>query len=162
PRDITGVVPAYGPMNDVHPAHGRFITDSDVQTGARVVVFGSERAQEFFSTDDPVGKTVTIDGTRHLVVGVMEDKYFSFHHKHSNPRWMNRNILIPITTFFIRRGESLDRGKVSVMNARMVDIKNHEEPVDEIRRVLLRNHGVKDFEVMSRIANLKRNESQNR
>src|ERR1041385_1992433 len=26
PRDITGVVPAYSPMNDVHPARGRFIT----------------------------------------------------------------------------------------------------------------------------------------
>jgi len=162
PRDITGVVPAYSAMNDVHPARGRFITDSDVQTAARVVVFGSERAQEFFSTDDPIGKTVTIDGTGYQVVGVMEEKYFSFDHKHNNLRWMNRNIFIPITTMFIRRGESLDRGQVSVMNARMVDIKNHEEPVDEIRRVLLREHGVKDFEVMSRIANLKRNEEQNR
>jgi putative ABC transport system permease protein len=162
PRDITGVVPAYSAMNDVHPARGRFITDSDVQTAARVVVFGSERAQEFFSTDDPIGKTVTIDGTGYQVVGVMEEKYFSFDHKHNNLRWMNRNIFIPITTMFVRRGESLDRGQLGVVNARMVDIKNHEEPVDEIRRVLFREHGVKDFEVMSRIANLKRNEEQNR
>lgn len=162
PRDITGVVPAYSPMNDVHPARGRFITDSDVQTAARVVVFGSERAAEFFSTDDPIGKTVTIDGTGYLVVGVMEEKYFSFDHKHNNLRWMNRNIFIPITTMFTRRGETLDRGKVDVMNARMVDIKHHEDATDQIRKVLHREHGVKDYEVMSRIANLKRNEEQNR
>src|SRR5690242_7735031 len=43
PRAVLGVVPAYSPMNDVHAARGRFITDSDVQTAARVVVFGSER-----------------------------------------------------------------------------------------------------------------------
>ncbi len=162
PRDVTGVVPAYSAMNDVHPARGRFITDTDLQTAARVVVFGSERAAEFFSTDDPVGKTVTINGTGYLVVGVMEEKYFSFDHKHNNLRWMNRNIFIPITTYFTRKGESLDRGKVNSMNARMVDIKNHEEPVDQIRKVLYREHGVKDYEVMSRIANLKRNEEQNR
>jgi putative ABC transport system permease protein len=162
PRDISGVVPAYSAMNDVHAANGRFITDSDVQTAARVVVFGSERAAEFFSTDNPIGKTVTINGTGYQVVGVMEEKYFSFDHKHNNLRWMNRNIFIPITTFFTRKGESLDRGKVNVMNARMVDIKTHEDAVDQIRKVLYREHGVKDYEVMSRIANLKRNEEQNR
>src|SRR6266446_3950029 len=30
PREIMGIVPAFGPMNDVHVAKGRFISDSDV------------------------------------------------------------------------------------------------------------------------------------
>ena len=162
PRSVMGIVPAYSPMNDVHAGRGRFITDQDVQSAARVVVFGSERAQEFFSTDDPIGKTVAINGTGYLVVGVMEEKYFSFDHKRNVLRWMNRQIYIPITTFFTRKGETLERGKVSFMNARMRDVKKHEEAVDEIRKVLRREHGVKDFEVLSRIANLKRNEQQNR
>ncbi len=162
PRDVMGIMPAYSPMNDVHAAHGRFITDSDVQTAARVVVFGSERAAEFFSTDDPIGKTVTINGTGYQVVGVMEEKYFSFDHKRNVLRWMNRQIYIPITTYFTRKGDSLERGKVNMINARMIDIKNHEDAVDQIRKVLYREHGTKDFEVMSRIANLKRNEQNNR
>src|SRR5207247_11325248 len=45
---------------------------------------------------------------------------------------------------------------------RMRDIKKHEEAVDQIRKVLLREHGVKDYEVMSRVANLRRNEQNNR
>jgi len=162
PRSIMGVVPAYSPMNDVHAALGRFITDSDLATGARVVVFGSDRAQEFFSTDNPIGKTVSINGTGYLVVGVMEEKYFSFDKKHNVMRWMNRQIYIPITTYFTRKGEPLERGKVSFMNARMRDVKNHEEAVDQIRKVLYRAHGVKDYEVLSRIANLKRNEANNK
>jgi len=44
----------------------------------------------------------------------------------------------------------------------MRDIKKHEEAVDQIRKVLLREHGVKDYEVMSRVANLRRNEQNNR
>ena len=161
PRDVMGIVPSYSPMNDVQAGQGRFITDQDVQTAARVVVFGSERAQEFFSTDNPIGKTVTINGTGYLVVGVMEEKYFTFDHKHNVLRWMNRQIYIPITTYFTRHGETLETGKVSFMNARMIDIKKHEEAVDQIRKVLLREHGVKDYEVLSRVANLKRNEQQN-
>ena len=161
PRDIMGVVPAYSPMNDVHAAVGRFITDQDVQTAARVVVFGSERAQEFFSTDNPIGKIVTINGTGYQVVGVMEEKYFSFDHKHNVMRWANRQIYIPITTFFTRKGQTLETGKVSFMNARMINVKKHEEAVDQIRKVLHREHGVKDYEVLSRVANLKRNEQQN-
>src|SRR5436309_3423879 len=46
--------------------------------------------------------------------------------------------------------------------SRMNDVKNHEEAVDQIRKVLHREHGVKDYEVMSRVANLKRNEDNNR
>ena len=161
PRGIMGVVPAYSPMNDVHAARGRFITDQDVQTAARVVVFGSERAEEFFSTDNPIGKTVTINGSGYTVVGVMEEKYFSFDHKHNVMRWANRQIYIPITTYFTRKGQSLETGKVSFMNARMISVKKHEEAVDQIRKVLHRQHGVKDYEVMSRVANLKRNAQQN-
>jgi ABC-type antimicrobial peptide transport system permease subunit len=161
PRSVLGVVPAYSPMNDVHAARGRFITDGDVQAAARVVVFGSERASEFFSTDNPIGKTVTINGTGYTVVGVMEDEYFSFDHKRNVLRWKNRQIYIPITTFFTRKGQTLERGKVSFMNARMRNVKKHEEAVEQIRKVLYREHGVKDFEVLSRVANLKRNEQNN-
>ena len=53
PRSIMGVTPAYSPMNDFHAGTGRFITDNDLATAARVVVLGTERAQEFFGSDDP-------------------------------------------------------------------------------------------------------------
>jgi len=159
---VMGILPAYSPMNDVHVTNGRFISDQDVQSGARVVVLGTERAEEFFSTDNPIGKTVTINGTGYQVVGVMKEKYFSFDHKRNVLRWMNRQVYIPITTYFTRKGQSLETGKVNFMNARMMDVKNHEEAVDQIRKVLHRAHGTKDYEVMSRVANLKRNESNNR
>ena len=162
PHEVMGILPAYSPMNDVHVTNGRFISDQDVQTAARVVVLGTERAEEFFSTDNPVGKTVIIGGAGYTVVGVQDEKYFSFDQKRNVMRWMNKQMYIPITTMMVRRGESVSKGKVSVMNARMKDIKRHKEAVEQIQGVLQRNHGVKDFEVLSRVANLKRNEADNK
>ena len=162
PRSIMGITPAYSPMNDCHAAEGRFITDNDLASAARVVVLGSERAREFFGSEDPIGKTMTISGTGYLVVGVMEEKYFSFDHKHNVMRWMNRQMYIPITTFVTRRGEPLEYGKVSFMHARMRGVEHADDAVAEIKSILLRAHGVRDFEVISRVANLKRNEQNGR
>lgn len=162
PRDVMGVSPAYSPMNDFHAGRGRFISDADVSSAARVVVLGSDRAREFFGSDDPIGKTMSINGSGYQVVGVMEEKYFSFDKKRNVLRWMNRNTYIPITTFVTRRGEPLEQGRISFMHARMRDIKHADEAVDEIKRILMREHGVADFEVFSRVANLRRNEEQNK
>jgi putative ABC transport system permease protein len=157
-----GVTPAYAPVAFFRAEHGRFITDQDLTSAARVVVLGTTRAQEFFGSDNPIGKTLTIDGTGYLVVGVMEEKYFSFGNGRNALRWMNRFLYIPISTMMTRSGEPLQQGKIWFMNARMKDVTRHREAVAEIERILLRQHGVKDFEVFSRVANLARNESENK
>lgn len=162
PRSVMGVLPAYAPMSDFHAEHGRFISDSDVASAARVVVLGTERAQEFFGSDDPVGKTLSINGAGYQVVGVMEEKFFAFEKNRNVLRWMNRQMYIPFTTLVTRRGEPLREGKVSFMHVRMRDIKRNQQAVDEIKAILLRQHGTEDFDVFSRVANLKRNEQNNK
>jgi putative ABC transport system permease protein len=161
-RSVMGVTPAYSPISFHKVGRGRFITDQDLSGAARVVVLGTTRAEELFGSDDPLGKTMTMDGAGYLVVGVMEEKYFSFDQKRNALRWMNRLMYIPMTTMTTRRGQPLQQGKLSFMNARMKDIKRHKEAVAEIERILLREHGTKDFQVFSRVANLARNESENK
>jgi putative ABC transport system permease protein len=161
-RAVMGVTPAYSPISFFHVEHGRFITDTDLQTAARVVVLGTTRSAEFFGSDNPIGKTIAINGAGYLVVGVMEEKYFSFDQKRNVLRWMNRQMYIPLTTFMTRKGEPLEQGKIAFMHARMKDTTRHKEAVAEIERFLFRRHGVRDFEVFSRVANLARNESENK
>jgi ABC-type antimicrobial peptide transport system permease subunit len=161
-REISGITPEYAPLTDFHAGAGRFITDNDVASAARVVVLGSERAQEFFGSDNPIGKTLTIGDTGYSVVGVMEEKYFTFDDKRNVLRWMNRQIYIPVTTLITRRGETLSHGKIDRMQTRMKSVKRSDEAVDEVARILMREHGVKDYEVMSRVANLRRNEQNNK
>src|ERR1700682_4572615 len=57
PREIMGIVPAFGPMNDVHVANGRFITDADVAGAARVLLLGSARATASFGRETPLWAT---------------------------------------------------------------------------------------------------------
>jgi putative ABC transport system permease protein len=159
-REVMGVTPAYSPITYFRVERGRFITDLDLQTAARVVVLGTTRAAEFFGSDNPIGKTITIDGSGYLVVGVMEEKYFSFDQKRNVLRWMNRQMYMPITTMMTRNGEPLEQGRIAFMHVRMKDVKRHKEAVSEIESVLFRQHGVKDYEVFSRVANLQRNESE--
>jgi putative ABC transport system permease protein len=161
-REVMGVTPAYSAITFFHVERGRFITDHDVQSAARVVVLGTARVEEFFGSDNPVGKTMIINGAGYLVVGVMEEKYFSFDQRRNALRWMNRQMYMPITTMTTRQGQPLQNGKLSFMHARMKDIKRHKEAVAEIERILKRQHGVKDFEVYSRVANLAKNESENK
>jgi putative ABC transport system permease protein len=161
-RDVMGVTPYYSPISFFNVEHGRFITDTDLQSAARVVVLGTTRARELFGTDNPVGKTMAINGAGYLVVGVMEEKYFSFDQKRNVLRWMNRQMYMPITTMMTRKGEPLETGRISFMHARMKDVKRHKEAVADIESILRRQHGTDDFEVFSRVANLARNESENK
>jgi len=162
-RPVMGVTSFYSPISFFKVERGRFITDTDLTSAARVVVLGTTRAAEFFGSDNPVGKTLTLNGAGYLVVGVMEEKYFSFDNgEHNALRWMNRQMYIPITTMMTRKGEPLEQGRITFMHARMKDVKRHKEAVAELEAILHRQHGTKDYEVFSRVANLQRNESENK
>jgi putative ABC transport system permease protein len=53
-------------------AAGRFFTEDEVTSAARVVVLGSDTAAELFSGPvSPVGQTVSVDGTPLTVIGVL-------------------------------------------------------------------------------------------
>jgi putative ABC transport system permease protein len=53
-------------------ARGQPFGESDVATGRRVALLGAGIAEQLFPGQDPIGRTVTIGGIRHRVVGVME------------------------------------------------------------------------------------------
>ncbi|HXB57787.1 MAG TPA: ABC transporter permease [Vicinamibacteria bacterium] len=72
---IRGVDPSFGEMrNQVPQAGGRFIDEPDLAEKRRVVFLGDELAQDLFGTQDVVGKTVLINQSSFLVVGVMQKK----------------------------------------------------------------------------------------
>ena len=54
-------------------ASGRWFTKQEAAAGANVVVLGSETASELFSVGNPVGQTVTVNGTALAVIGVLDE-----------------------------------------------------------------------------------------
>jgi putative ABC transport system permease protein len=69
-----GVTPGYGIVTNIAAESGRFISDADVRTAARVVVLGPTVAEKLFGDFDPVGQVVRINTIPFTIVGLLESK----------------------------------------------------------------------------------------
>jgi putative ABC transport system permease protein len=76
---IVGVTPAYEAVRNFHVDSGDFISDTQVEAAARVIVLGTGVAQNLFGEEDPIGQTLRVSignrsGANLRVIGVMEQK----------------------------------------------------------------------------------------
>lgn len=73
-----GATADYAVVANINPENGRFISEADVRSAARVVVLGPTVARKLFGDYDPVGETLRINRTPFSVIGVLESKGSSF------------------------------------------------------------------------------------
>ena len=71
--DLQGSESTYSDVWQVEMIHGRFFNEVDNQHRAKVVVLGEDVAKGLFSTADPSGKSVELDGQMMQVLGVMKN-----------------------------------------------------------------------------------------
>ncbi len=71
---VTGVTKDYQETNSYEMANGRFISDGDNTSLSRVAVLGSQTAEDLFGSLNPVGKTISVNGVKFEVAGVLESK----------------------------------------------------------------------------------------
>ncbi len=72
---IAGTTPEYLPIRAWSVAHGASFADSDVDTGAKVILLGDTVATRLFGAGtDPVGRTVRMRGVPFSVIGVLQKK----------------------------------------------------------------------------------------
>ena len=76
---VIGVTPGYDTVRNYTVAVGDFISDSHMDTRARVVVLGAGVAQKLFGEGDPMGQNVRVStfgrsGATMRVIGVLEPK----------------------------------------------------------------------------------------
>jgi putative ABC transport system permease protein len=74
-------------------ARGRFYTATEVEHSAPVVVLGADVREAIFPHEDPIGKDITVNGTRYNVVGALYKKGEQFGYSPDN------KILLPFGTF---------------------------------------------------------------
>ena len=73
--DVHGVTPVFASMRTIVPQDGgRWIDQLDWDLRRRVAFLGNELAETIFGTTDPVGKTIRLNGSPFLVIGVMVKK----------------------------------------------------------------------------------------
>jgi putative ABC transport system permease protein len=73
--DMSANSPMFAVMRNIIPASGgRYINALDIDRRRRVVFLGDKLKQDLFKDEDAVGRTVMIDNTPFLVIGVMQEK----------------------------------------------------------------------------------------
>lgn len=72
--NVTGVTEDYQVVRSYDVATGRFITNGDNKAQALVAVLGSQTAVDLFGSLSPIGKTVSVNGIKFEVVGVLVSK----------------------------------------------------------------------------------------
>lgn len=71
---VIGTTPESQNIRRLNLAEGRFFNDLDVQRNRRVMVLGSEVAEQLFEEENPVGKKVRIKNVTLEIIGVMQEK----------------------------------------------------------------------------------------
>ena len=112
---------------------GRFFSNGEERSGARVTIIGNDIKDAFFEYQDPIGKSIKIDGIKFRVIGVLE-KQGKFLGLFS----VDNQAILPLgayTRLFSKRGFM----RISIK----VDENNIEEAKDEIHAVMRRIRGLK-------------------
>ena len=92
--NLVGVSSNYADIRNINLAQGRFLTEADDLHRAPVCFVGSDVVKKFFSSVDPIGKTIRAGTHTYEVVGVAEEIGSVFGDSQDN------FILIPLGTYY--------------------------------------------------------------
>ncbi|MBI3941499.1 MAG: ABC transporter permease, partial [Chloroflexi bacterium] len=150
---IYGVTPEYAGVRNMKVARGRYISNNDVETLARVAVLGKIPAQNLFKGADPIGQVVKIQRVPFRVVGVLVEKGGTNAFGGSQ----DDVILVPLSTAQVRligsRAVTGSSRLVSAINISAVSEEKVDQLVQEITLELRRRHKIQftgdDFTIIT-------------
>ncbi len=92
--DIIGTTPSYLDIRGWNLSSGYAFSDSDIRSATRVALIGNTVAQNIFGDDiDPVGKTIRINQSPFVILGVLGSKGQTL-----DGRDQDDTIIVPLTT----------------------------------------------------------------
>ena len=150
---VVGVTPEFQYVLNYPVTAGQFISERDVSSRGRVVVLGSEVAEELFGLDDPIGQRVKMKGKRFTVIGILEPKGSMAIMGMS----IDRVVMVPITTFQTRLFTQRTTGGEDAVQSIAVKVASAEvvdEVSEEIETILRKRHRIRpdeenDFAIIS-------------
>lgn len=124
---------------------GRDLTQQDVDHYRRVVILGMDAVDQLFPFEDPMGKTISVDGLDFDVIGVLERMGELFGQSQDN------YILIPMTNYLQRFADRRTSLAITIeaQSAELYD-KTMDEAIGVLRAIRKVEPGAEnDFEVSS-------------
>jgi putative ABC transport system permease protein len=119
---IMGATPNFADVRNLNVAQGRFITPADDEHRSDVAFIGSDLADKFFPSVDPIGKTIRVETHTYRVIGVAEAIGSAFGQSQDN------YMIIPINTFLKGWHRPIDWATIFIAapNAEMMSASEDE------------------------------------
>ncbi|MBD3168686.1 MAG: FtsX-like permease family protein [candidate division Zixibacteria bacterium] len=130
--DYNGVMPDYAVVNNLELDRGRFFTETDMQFKTYTVVIGKDVAEALFPAEDPIGKVITVNTGKFMVIGVAAERKALLGFS------MDNYILIPLSTFM--KIHPTDKGVHIAAQPKSPDLM--DDAIDEITQVLRLRRGL--------------------
>jgi putative ABC transport system permease protein len=135
---VIGVTGDFLAVRNFAIAQGRFINQVDVNRHNRVVVLGSQVAQNLFGKNDPIGQFIRVQNISFEVIGIMKSKGSLFDSNQDD------KALFPITTLF---NQVLGRTSIYGVNLSMISVlakdKEHLDAAEfQVKNLLRLRHQV--------------------
>jgi len=134
---VTGSTPNYADIRFLPLGEGRWLNDADEAERRAVCVLGYQMMRNLFPGRPAVGSFILMNGVRFEVVGVLSN----IGRQENNMN--NVRIYVPFSTmrmFFPMKTENT-RDDISAMNLQPVSREKHQVALDEVHKIIARNHG---------------------
>jgi putative ABC transport system permease protein len=127
--DTAGINAGYGRMrNQIAAQGGRFINDVDVNDQRRVAFLGNKLSDDLFGSSDAVGKTILVNHSPFLIIGVLQKKQQDSNY--SGPD--DQKMYIPASTYRALTGEKY----VSDIVFQAESTADTKKVIDDVRAAL--------------------------
>jgi putative ABC transport system permease protein len=133
---LTGTTPSWKTVRSRGVSSGRFITAADEAKSASVVVLGPDTARELFQNADPIGQTVSYNGVKLEVVGVLQEL------SSSEDTTNNDLAIVPLSTYSQRLVGGAGRDSVSSISVKATSAGTLSAAYQEANALLLNAHGI--------------------
>jgi putative ABC transport system permease protein len=138
--ETAGIWENYFSIQSFPLREGKGISQNDVERSRKVIVLGSKPAEDMFGKDiNPVGKYMTLNNIRYLVIGWLESKGGG-----GLGASMDNHVFIPLTTFF----KQFNQNKPYMLLIQAVDQNHVSEAADIAKKTLLKHLKDDEFTVM--------------
>lgn len=141
--DVMGTTPGILYVRNLSMQQGNFFSSIDERQNSQVAVLGSAIARKLFNAQNPVGKTLQINGLSFEVVGLLKTKGASLG---VNP---DETVYIPVTTMAEQLvGKKSPNGiPIDFLELSAKDKDSIRAAAFQVTNILTQRHGKKDFNI---------------
>ncbi len=160
-RQVSGIGGDFIPANGYGIAQGRGFSNTEMESGAPVVVLGTEAATVFFPKGDALGQSLRIGNIPVTVIGTFQERVFRFREGQGNQFWW-RNRIIAVPANLVQRRMNGDAyRRVDRVTFRIPDLNAMSGFAQQLKDLVKSNHRLQeDFRLDDVAARVRRRRSQ--